>query len=71
MCQEFTHHRWVKWMIRLSTIGPDRLMEMSDHPMRELLVRSTASVSYPVSCKNRALGRKEEGKGSARRKTQH
>jgi hypothetical protein len=40
-----TDHRSVKWMARLSTIGPERLMLMSAQPMRELLVRSTASVS--------------------------
>jgi hypothetical protein len=40
-----TYHRWVKWMARLSTMGPERLMLMSDQPMRELLVRSTV---WPV-----------------------
>ena len=39
------YHRWVKWMARLSTMGPERLMLMSDQPMRELLVRSTTSFS--------------------------
>lgn len=53
--QYSTYHRWVKWMAKLSTIGPDRLMLISDQPMRELLVRSTVSVRPRYGKKQRAF----------------
>lgn len=37
-----SYHLSVKWMRRLWTIGPARLILMSDHPIRELFVRSTS-----------------------------
>lgn len=36
-----SYHRSTKWLTRLSTMGPCMLKETSDHPIRELLVRST------------------------------
>ncbi len=42
----YTYHRSVKWMSRLLTMGPARLMLMSDQPILELLVRSSLLFSH-------------------------
>lgn len=46
-----TYHRSTKWIARLSTIAPERLMLISDQPILEFLVRSTRRMFSITSAK--------------------